>query len=205
MISVRGIYLLNGAVLLLLLTALMIILLKMHEAVPAIGVALGIISTAWIFVPQTLEYTWVCGLSLLACLIVISLSKRNKRTLYGLFFMITGMVTVYLDFLTTETLTLLLPLLILLWIGKNSGRSIATAAEAVISWGIGYVGMWVLKWVLAVLGILPFIRYLVLHNHSYLHYFFTYRALASTVLAIVLILGELTGFRAERRINAGKT
>ena len=44
-------------------------------------------------------------------------------------------------------------------------------------------------------GLVPYIRYLVLHNHSYLHCFFTYRAQMATVLAIVLILEEVVDWR----------
>jgi hypothetical protein len=51
----------------------------------------------------------------------------------------------------------------------------------------------------AISGILPYIRYLVLLNHSYLHYFFTYRAQAASVLAVCLIISELTDRR--RGIN----
>lgn len=45
------------------------------------------------------------------------------------------------------------------------------------------------------IGVVPYIRYLVLHNHSYLHCFFTYRAQMATILALVLILEELTEWR----------
>ena len=44
----------------------------------------------------------------------------------------------------------------------------------------------------ALIGLIPYIRYVVLQNHSYLHNFFTYRAQLATVLAIVLILEQLT-------------
>ena len=40
------------------------------------------------------------------------------------------------------------------------------------------------------LGLIPYVRYLVLHNHSIIHSFFTYRAQAATVLAICLIILE---------------
>lgn len=110
------------------------------------------------------------------------------------------------------------------------------AAKLTLVWGFGYVGMWVMKWVMASLilgenvmpyvtehigerlygdigvsqltyicgwhilmymlpGLVPYIRYLVLHNHSYLHCFFTYRAQMATVLAIVLILEEVVDWR----------
>ena len=45
----------------------------------------------------------------------------------------------------------------------------------------------------AALGTVPFLRYLVLANHSFLHAFFTYRAQLATLLAAALILAERTG------------
>ena len=43
----------------------------------------------------------------------------------------------------------------------------------------------------AAIGLLPYLRYITLRNHSYLHYFFTYRAQAATVLAFFMILSEI--------------
>ena len=46
-----------------------------------------------------------------------------------------------------------------------------------------------------VLFFLPFLRYLVLSNHSYLHYFFTYRAMLISVFIFLFLIWEyaLTG------------
>ena len=49
------------------------------------------------------------------------------------------------------------------------------------------------------IGLIPYIRYFVLHNHAFKHYFFTYRAQAGTVLAIVLVLNELKVWETFRR------
>ena len=43
----------------------------------------------------------------------------------------------------------------------------------------------------AVLGMIPYIRYLVLCNHSFVHFFFTYRAQATSILALCFIVFEL--------------
>lgn len=43
--------------------------------------------------------------------------------------------------------------------------------------------------VLFILGAVPYIRYIVLNNHSYLHDFFTYRAQAASVLALLTAIG----------------
>ena len=41
------------------------------------------------------------------------------------------------------------------------------------------------------LGLVPFARYLALPFHTWHHYFFMYRALASSVMALCFILLEL--------------
>ena len=43
-----------------------------------------------------------------------------------------------------------------------------------------------------IIALVPYVRYLVLHNHSYIHCFFTFRAQAATVMAIVLIIARFT-------------
>lgn len=288
------IYLCNGVMLAVLVIWLMIILLKNRLYTPAIGVAAGLVLTASWFVPLSLEYTWTYLLMLLLSIIGVRLALRGKWKCLGIFFLIGGIVTNYLDFLTTETLTLTVPLLLILWVdihrnGNVSGRSlIPKAGKAALAWGFGYVGMWVMKWGLAAIvlqenvmpyisehieeriggnigiglgqyimgavlnnvkclfpfgygvagmfagmalilfvayvgyvyhrkhicrehillygltGLLPYVRYIVLHNHSYLHCFFTYRAQMATVLAVVLILEELTDWRLITHENNGK-
>ncbi len=237
-----------------------------------------------------------------------SLYKRDLFGKYAYVFLVIGMVTSFLDFLTAETLTLTIPLLILLFMmreknGLSTGASpkpdkklsqtdplksitdkvkslplsYKISIEAALCWGAGYVGMWVLKWVLGgiilsenvmpyvsehvserlgdtlglskvtlllgavtrnigcmfpigygvigaiaglilvifvayvmyvyhrkntdrkwillciFIGLIPYVRYLVLRNHSFLHCFFTCRAQAATVLAVLFIASEVTG------------
>lgn len=50
--------------------------------------------------------------------------------------------------------------------------------------------------VLAVVALIPYVRFLLLSNHSYIHYFFTYRAQMVTVL-IILYLIYATTFLSE--------
>ena len=46
---------------------------------------------------------------------------------------------------------------------------------------------WLLK-LLMLIGIIPYIRYIVLSNHSYLHYFFTYRAQLVTITVLFYVI-----------------
>ncbi len=54
-------------------------------------------------------------------------------------------------------------------------------------------------WILccAAFGLLPYLRYILLSNHSYLHAFFTCRMQLVTIFAAALILGELTDRRRK--------
>ena len=53
--------------------------------------------------------------------------------------------------------------------------------------------------ILCLLGAAVFVRYLVLSNHSWLHAFFTYRALISPVLAVFLIMALTMEFPGRKR------
>jgi hypothetical protein len=282
------IYKLNGVLLTVLTAGLLALLIRRKYYAPAWGTAAGLIAAGIIFVPLSLEYTWVFIIALAVSLAVCLHPEKRSPAQLAVLFMISGMLTSFMDFLTAETVTLLMPLLLLLWLQrrtmKGTGRELLrTALTAFIAWGFGYAGMWMLKWLLASLvmhenvlpyvsghiaerlygetwqlgpaalmwnvlvrntgclfplgygpvgaiagwllafyavyygyvylkpgfdksviriyaavGLVPFLRYLVLCNHSYLHYFFSYRALAATILAVWLILEELTERRGRR-------
>lgn len=283
--NIEEIYLLHGVILAVLIILLFLTLFRKRAFAPMIGLLCGLILTSTWYVPLSLEYTWVYLLTMLFSIIGLKMVYAGKRGYLGFFFLICGMLTNYMDFLTTETLTLSIPLLLILWVeyrqnfDKQKKMLLLDTGRRVVFWGIGYVGMWISKWILAslvlkvnvipyvsghieerlggniglslteylfgsitknisclfpleygfggrifgwvlilfviyvgfvyrkdsicktkigvylFLALVPYIRFAVLHNHSYLHYFFTYRAQMATILAIVLILEELTDWR----------
>lgn len=284
---IKGIYILNACLMVLLTAGLFLMLALKKAYTPIKGLAAAFVLTSVWFVPLSLEYTWVFLIALIACIAVTAIysgARKAEPFECGIFFMVTGMITNYFDFLTAETLTLLLPLILLLWFNRD--RIVKTALFSVGGWGIGYVLMWVLKWIITsivfgenaipyvtehiaerlggdvglkpgqyqlgaiirniscllpidlgvagavaaavvllvfgyisfvyrkekfegkrvlvflLLGLVPFVRFVVLHNHSYIHFFFAYRALASTVFALVLIYDEIVdkGFLAGEKI-----
>lgn len=46
-----------------------------------------------------------------------------------------------------------------------------------------------INWLFGILAIIPVGRFIALNNHSYIHFFFTYRALLVTVVVLVYVLG----------------
>ena len=280
--DISQIYVINAVLCAILVVILLVMLLKSKLSGAAVAIAVGLIGTSVWFVPFSLEYTWTYLLMLAASIVAVLLIRRRKWNLLGIFFMVVGMMTSYVDFLTTETMTLTVPLLLVLWLlysgddREAKGRAGKISVQSILFWGVGYVGMWVSKWLLAsvvlsenvmpyvtqhmneriggnvgvglgstlwgavfrnmkclfpfdygdigvfagillllylvyrgfvyhgrqvemrwiypcvVIAVIPYVRYLILHNHSYLHFFFTYRAQMGTIVAILFVLEIVT-------------
>ncbi len=291
-LDIRGIYILHGILLAALTILLMILLLKRKMPIETGALLVGIIAVSIWFVPLSLEYYWTFLCMLLASIFIIWFDAKGKDAWIPVLFLVTGMLTVYLDFLSAETISLTVPLLLLYRQrlgrekerqqtvkdveGKQAGGIGAYLLYCLI-WGIGYVGMWSTKWILASLitkenvlpyvkghvterigtqtpvlklpmhllttlkrnlrclfpfgygvagivcgiGILlvlayvayvfhgkqkpggsmilyglliaiPYVRYLVLHDHAYLHAFFTYRAQLVVIMVIWILFCETT-------------
>lgn len=220
-----------------------------------------------------------------------------------------GIVTAFVDFLTTETITFTMPMLFFYIIRRTEGQRETVDKEnwwillkSGIVWGISYAGMILLKWLLAmaamgsgvfldtlskaseriagdatygnipgaatvsnleqitgavwrnlaclfrtgesvnkgrtvlytlialfvlfaiwylfhkkldrgsgqltlillVLALIPYIRFLVLNNHAYIHFFFTYRAQIVTITALLYLAFKNVPFAGELRTRSGK-
>ncbi|SER11973.1 hypothetical protein SAMN02910369_03095 [Lachnospiraceae bacterium NE2001] len=281
--SIKGIYLINAVVLTLLLAILIFQLIRDRYYIPLAGLIISLLMTSVWVVPFSLEYTWTIHLMLLASIVILILNKKEKSSWYASAFLAFGMLTCFFDFLTTETLTLTVPLVLLLWIERD--MTVKCYLKMTFAWGVGYVSTWLLKWLLAslvigenalpyvsehvaeriggtqfvnlgifsyllgalarnlgclfpfgygiigvllgisliivylylayvyrgkkidkrriglfvIIALVPYVRYLVLHNHAYLHYFFTYRAQMATVLALIFVLDEMMDWGQLRR------
>lgn len=72
--------------------------------------------------------------------------KEKNRYLY--FFLLVGMATAYLDFLTYPLVTLAFPLIVVLYLDKEVWKTkVQKLFSYSIQWGIGYIGLWALKWI----------------------------------------------------------
>lgn len=135
-----------------------IVLLKIFKkdwrlALPllATGIYLNLSSTS-----LSLQFNSVLIITLIAMLLLLYFeNKFPKQELYswGLFFMIVGVFTAYFDLLTYPLVSLGLPLAV--WIILNFSEKFMTNIKRIVYlsafWGIGYGGMWSLKWVLGVI------------------------------------------------------
>lgn len=230
-----------------------------------------IMSAVW-YVPFSLEYMSMFVIAFGAVPFAIRLQHKYENSAIP-FFLVLGSLTAYADFLTTETLTFTLPLI--LYLLKQKEKKILFCIKTGISWLFGYGFTWSFKWVLYsivfqtnglsdalsstaertggeasasmnllqqingamlrnmrclfpfsllddktgfvlpvlllvlsgmlfyvikkqkhlpdlvpvlfLISLVPFVRFAVLSNHSYIHYFFTFRAQLSGLFCLLLI------------------
>lgn len=252
-------------------------------------------------------HVWNIGFSLeyqpavlvtLALLPFYIIMERNDGAL-SIISVISGVMIAFFDFLTCETLTILVPLLIVFIIRKQENRlpalkgCILLTIKCSAAWLLSYAGTFLVKWTAAslvtgenkfvtalasveerfvgeaeelspvaqfflapaanistlfggtdrvewgviaaglvisvlilgavfylfrsrekfdrsftilmlILGALPFVRFFLLNNHSYLHEFFTYRALASSILALFAGIWYTLDFRPRKKKSPAK-
>ncbi len=278
-LPVQKIYILN-AVILILLIVLMLITIKHYLGKGVLFCLLPALTAVSIwYVPYSIEYVPCFFIMCISSIAVLTLGKKGITAASMLFFL-TGGFTAYFDFLTTETITLLMPLILLLIYKynlmeiQNMKDGFRLMFKCCVLWLAGYAVTWLTKWTLASIilkenafasafsgatnrisgsvsdmnlyelcisallrnlmcifpfsliskngflyvllslsfilifyyffkrssakcainkllllpALLPYIRFIVLSNHSYLHYFFTYRAQLISIFCLCLML-----------------
>lgn len=257
-----------------------IMLIKRRQGFAAAALVISFLAVQMYNIRLSLEYMPTVLICLGMLPFFVSLEKKGDVPL-SVLSVICGTMTAFFDFLTTETLTILIPLIIIMMIRKNEGRfegfkrELATSAKCGVSWVCAYLCTFLVKWnaasiatgenkftaaissaevrvngeagelspvmqmilaplanisamfggyervspaniiaglfitaalsagiffifrrgekgsgkgfawLMLVLGLVPYLRYIVLNNHSYLHEFFTYRAQAASMLALM--------------------
>ncbi len=226
-----------------------------------------------IIVALCLDYS-VC-FYIYAFAVLLLLCRPDIRLHYPYFFLVIGMVTSYMDLLTWPLVTLAVPLMVFLQMEEKERGNIRKTAVSTLFWGVGYIGQWASKWVIAsvflddniimdavrqfllrssimtgdtgenfswfdtirknmsvfhkggfmllflviaiwliytivkrsgelqwkkgipylVVFLLPFLWYLFTRNHAYIHYWMTWRILATSVFALCCAVVSVAGKR----------
>lgn len=154
--NMEQIYLLNKILLSVLSLILIIMLLKKSKKLAFIFLLALILVASW-YVSFCIEYSVTFYIMLITSMIAIKIDEGKGNANENLFklFLITGSVTTFFDFLTTELLTIFVPLLLILIIRKEENRlesvnsTFKFVLKASVLWFVGYAGMWVSKWILS--------------------------------------------------------
>ncbi len=279
--DVNGIRCIGLAVTLLLVAATIVLLIRRKHGDMALLLALSLVAVQVWNIRLSMEYQPTFVLTFLLCPLYLLMERRGDHYL-TLLSLAGGTATAFFDFLTTETMTILLPLILVTAVRTKEGRlggfreSLWLLGRCGLCWCAGYVGAFLVKWtaaslvtgenafalaadsaaermggivgttqdsaaffpsllanltvlfggtarvqpgralvgtglslmllfsvwylfrakktnasaalLLLLLGAAVPLRYLVFNNHSYYHEFFTYRALLSPILALLLAL-----------------
>lgn len=110
---------LNVGVLSLLLIVLLWKLVRQNDSREDILFLCAVMFTAPIVIPFCMQYCTISYIALIAMLILVIKKAQLSTKWVGNFFLLTGMVTSFIDFLTYPLLTLGLPLVYLLNVEKN--------------------------------------------------------------------------------------
>lgn len=152
-----------GVLLQLLLMAVVTgVAIQKRQSGVAAATAAGFLFMKPLLVLVSLTMT-VCWIIVLAALLFMLLKNDwlRERRLYPEYFLAVGILTSYFDFLTYPVVTLGFPLCAFFLINESRvvrGRSEAFAVlkdmlQRLIGyslcWGIGYAGMWAMKWIIA--------------------------------------------------------
>lgn len=91
-------------------------------------------------------------ITILAIIFLLSVFQKRQIVKHNLpyFFLLIGIITVYFDFLTYPLVTLGVPLVI--WLNEKENNLKQNLKDIIICsafWGIGYIGMWLEKWIIA--------------------------------------------------------
>ena len=88
---------------------------------------------------------------IMSAAVLISLcchEKLKKKKRYLNFFLLIGMSVAYFDFLTYPLVTLAFPLIVVLCLDKEVWKTkVQKLFVYSIQWGVGYIGLWALKWI----------------------------------------------------------
>lgn len=98
----------------------------------------------------TMSVCWLLTLSVLIYMLLCN-DRIMEKGRYVFLFLLTGMLTSYLDFLTYPVITLGIPLCVCFLLNgcESAKKELQRAAGYSAGWGIGYAGMWGMKWLVA--------------------------------------------------------
>ena len=156
----------------MLLAFLVTVLIKNRFLKEAAALIISLAMVSIWFVPICLEYYWCFLVMTVVSIIAVKTATKGLWHRTTLLFFLTGIIAAYLDFLTTETVTLAVPLLLMVSIGKRSqvygissnmqrGVSWKLIFKSCFSWLKGFCSMWISKWILASLilqeNVMPYV------------------------------------------------
>lgn len=288
--DIDGIRTVFAAIVIILLAAdLILLFVKKHTAAGVILAVSAVLTHFW-FTFSTLEYMIIYIIMLAALPFYVKFRENDDALI--IISAAVGTVTAFADFLTTEAMTILVPLLLVFFLRAENGKKADSKASVLLtlrcglSWFAAYALTFITKWIAAsavtgrsiseiavsaateriselpesidsgfellfgalganlsmlsfsqskinilgiavwavifalvcffiavrdnrahilpkpaiiIIAVLPLLRFCVLMNHSYLHNYFTYRALMASIMAVLGLVWYKEAQKADKK------
>ncbi|MCL2881559.1 MAG: hypothetical protein FWF45_01495 [Coriobacteriia bacterium] len=158
--SYNAIRILNGLLLFALtLLTMFLIIRKGYPKTVAVLFAMALFVTSCFIVPFSLQFVGVFYIALAGMIVLLLLENKKPGGIkIKMTFLLLGMFTSFIDFLTVPVITLVLPLLMLAvtnrknFIGVSSRKKFYKALILnILIWIVGYAFFWIAKWILVAL------------------------------------------------------
>ena len=131
----------------------LILLIKLFNRDKLLGISflVGGIVINFFIIPYCFEYIFSFLIAYITTLIVLRMLKKSSKN-FDILFLVIGVITSFFDFLTCETVTICLPLLVYLYLkSKEEKITYKEIIKYCILWFIGYSIMFLLKWLIGYL------------------------------------------------------
>ncbi|MBQ9833011.1 MAG: hypothetical protein IJO48_04680 [Clostridia bacterium] len=117
----------------------------------AIGLLVSVMFTMPLAIPFSLQFCTIMYITLLAVITMLVFHEKfAKGQGYIYFFLIVGMVTSYMDYLTYPLAALGIPMVVLILLSDKETlkQKFIKIIGLSACFGVGYLGMWALKWII---------------------------------------------------------
>ena len=151
-INISLVYKLNCIIMYFLIVFLILSLYQYNKKF-ALFYSIGFLLVRINVVPHCLEYSWTFYIGIISCLLIL----KNKVKDNALFLFNIGMICAYIDFFSTETVTLTLPLILMMHKDK---LGIKDTLKLCLYWSCGYSLCFMTKWLLTFKDISDTLRHI---------------------------------------------
>ncbi|MEW4411194.1 hypothetical protein [Clostridium sp. AN503] len=147
----QGIRQINAILQILVFAVILTLLIKRNKALFVLPYTILWISLNPSAIQLSMQFSSIYYVfSIAIILLLYNFEKIRTTPGYGVFFMLIGIVTSWLDFLTYPILTLGIPLTILMLLDDStSGEKLKICISTALMWSFGYFGMWAFKWIIS--------------------------------------------------------
>lgn len=151
--NIKQIKIINCIIIILLTIYLLKLIYKKSKKL-FMSFIIGLLSIGYFVIPFCFEYYFAFLIMLISSIVTMKILKKDDKYFYYLM-IISGILICFMDFLTCETITLVIPLLLKLYFDKKktTKEKFIFIIKSCLCWGLSYAITFASKWIISALVI----------------------------------------------------